>query len=101
MDEFLLMQDNLPFLNNETIANIMSPSLHQDFQWQDEAVRFIQNFDNKVTLVLNMGTTGSGKTRMNVKALGALNSTNLRIISVFNLKSLTLQTGDAYKNQLK
>ena len=101
LDEFLLMQENLPVLNTETITNIMSTSLHQDFQWQDEAVRFIQNLDNKVTLVLNMGTTGSGKTRMNVKALGALNSTNLRITSVFNLKSLTLQTGDAYKNQLK
>lgn len=101
LEELSIMMNSLPYLSKETIKNIMSPSNKEDFKWQDKAVEFIKGENNQTTLILNMGTTGSGKTRMNVKALGALNEEKLRFTSVFNLKSLTLQTGDAYNNQLK
>lgn len=100
LNEFSLFNENLPSLSDESIESIMKASLNKDFEWQDKAVDFIKDSNNSPTLILNMGTTGSGKTRMNVKALGALNKTKLRITSVFNLKSLTLQTGEAYRNQL-
>jgi CRISPR-associated helicase Cas3 subtype I-F len=101
LDSLVNIQQNLPVLSKNTIDEIMKKSSHQDFDWQDKAVEFIHSHKNgEPVLILNMGTTGSGKTRMNVKALGALNNSELRITSVFNLKSLTLQTGHAYRKQL-
>lgn len=101
LDSFINIQENLPVLPPDTMKTIMTPSSHSDFSWQDTAVDFIKkNKKTEPVLILNMGTTGSGKTRMNVKALGALNDNSLRITSVFNLKSLTLQTGNAYRKQL-
>lgn len=102
LEELSHIEKNLPHLSADTISKIMQETSREDFKWQDQAVKFIQeNKKDQPTLILNMGTTGSGKTRMNVKALGALNKERLRFTSVFNLKSLTLQTGNAYKNQLK
>lgn len=103
LDDLLKMEENLPSLSHSTVQNIIKKTNHKDFQWQDKAGDFIHNYSQtqEPTLILNMGTTGSGKTRMNVKALGALRNNKLRFTSVFNLKSLTLQTGEAYINQLK
>lgn len=102
INELNNFKEKLPYLSKKTIDEILLKSNNVNFIWQDKATDFLRNNSSKYdsNLILNLGTTGSGKTRMNVKALAAIND-KLRITSVFNLKSLTLQTGEAYKKQLK
>jgi CRISPR-associated endonuclease/helicase Cas3 len=50
---------------------------------------------------MNIASTGAGKTRMNARAAAVLSGdTPLRFTTVLNLRSLTLQTGDAYKKNV-
>jgi CRISPR-associated endonuclease/helicase Cas3 len=59
------------------------------------------------TLVINIAGTGCGKTRMNVRAIASLRPVTVdgvqepvRIAAAMNLRTLTLQTRDAYAEQL-
>jgi len=75
------------------------------FEWQDRAVDSIHRAGTSVaapTLVLNVAATGSGKTRANVRLLSALRKdADLRIATALNLRSLTLQVADSYRNELR
>ncbi|EFI34389.1 CRISPR-associated helicase Cas3 family [Desulfonatronospira thiodismutans ASO3-1] len=94
--------NGLPALEYYSYENLLLPGdTNSRFAWQDKAVDFLKEYKNTQTLVLNVASTGAGKTFMNVRALMALREGEpVRISSVLNLRSLTLQTHSAYKKDL-
>lgn len=92
-------------LDERSVSAIEERSDHPDYQWQDQAYDKIRQFSRlheTPSLIFNLASTGSGKTKMNAKAIVAASVTGVvRFSAAFNLKSLTLQTSDAYKHQLK
>jgi len=82
----------------ETLINIKQRSAGR-FEWQNAAADALT--PGRPTLVLNIAATGSGKTRMNTRAAAVLAGDQpLRLSVALNLRSLTLQTGDAYRDEL-
>ena len=75
------------------------------FEWQNRAVDAVHRAGTAVgapTLVLNVAATGSGKTRANVRLLSALRKdADLRIATALNLRSLTLQVAESYREELR
>ena len=81
----------------------------QGFEWQDQAVKGIQQFIQKNEIaadqgwfIVNMASTGKGKTIANAKIMQALSkdAQSLRYILALGLRTLTLQTGDSYQNDI-
>jgi CRISPR-associated endonuclease/helicase Cas3 len=77
------------------------------FAWQDRASEFIRqtrlaHAGASAFLIFNVASTGAGKTRANVRVLEACRTPDdpLRVTAGFNLKTLTLQTASAYRNEL-
>lgn len=78
------------------------------FKWQDKAVTKITEWktqqDKKVTgfFAVNMASTGCGKTFANAKVMRALSADgkSLRYILALGLRTLTLQTGDEYRDRI-
>ena len=80
------------------------------FQWQDRAADKFKNACGAedalpsippAGFIVNMASTGKGKTIANAKIMRALSKDqSLRFSVLFNLKSLTLQTGDVYCKDL-
>lgn len=92
-----------PTLSRDTVERICAPSSGR-YGWQEQASRALSaSFEAQPVphLVLNMAGTGAGKTRMNVRAICCLNNaTEVRLATALNLRTLALQTGDAYADQL-
>lgn len=92
-----------PALSIDTIERICAPSTGI-YVWQEQASRALVTSIEQGRmphLVLNMAGTGAGKTRMNVRAICSLNEgTEVRLATALNLRTLALQTGDAYAEQL-
>jgi CRISPR-associated endonuclease/helicase Cas3 len=94
---------DLPMVSAETRAKIEAPVAKDadKYGWQDEGFNFLRERVSKdPSLIFNVAGTGAGKTLGNVKILAALNPDGLRITAGFNLRTLTLQTRDAYKQQI-
>ena len=105
----------LPYFESEPIkatklsALSAKPNTPKKFQWQDKAVTKIKQWractEDKSNgyFVVNMASTGCGKTIANAKIMQALseNQQSLRFILALGLRTLTLQTGDEYKERLK
>jgi CRISPR-associated endonuclease/helicase Cas3 len=79
----------------------------QEFRWQDKAVDKIKLWRNdnaqKVGFfAVNMASTGCGKTFANAKVMQALSAdgNSLRFILALGLRTLTLQTGDEYRERV-
>lgn len=78
------------------------------FRWQDKAVDVIAKWKKKENqqlqgvFAVNMASTGSGKTFANAKVMRALShdSDSLRYILALGLRTLTLQTGDEYRERI-
>lgn len=78
------------------------------FQWQDKAVTKITEWkkqqDKKAVgfFAVNMASTGCGKTFANAKVMRALSldGNSLRYILALGLRTLTLQTGDEYRERI-
>lgn len=79
------------------------------FEWQDQAVKGIQQFIqknesavNQGWFIVNMASTGKGKTIANAKIMQALSkdAQSLRYILALGLRTLTLQTGDSYRQDI-
>lgn len=74
------------------------------FSWQGrnaQLLRTLQSKEKIPTLVFNIAGTGCGKTRGNVILLDALrDGETLRFATGLNLRTLTLQTRDAYSHQM-
>ena len=99
-----------PGLSEGVLANLRTPTSGR-FAWQGNAaavLRAAQAQESLPTLVFNVAGTGCGKTRMNVLAAAALRESGesgeadakVRIATALNLRTLTLQTRDAYADQL-
>ncbi|MCW8930872.1 MAG: type I-F CRISPR-associated helicase Cas3f [Gammaproteobacteria bacterium] len=81
------------------------------FKWQDSAVKEIRKWKRNGNdldknhygfFAVNMASTGKGKTFANAKIMQALSSdeNSLRYILALGLRTLTLQTGDEYRNKI-
>ncbi|MBB5322747.1 type I-F CRISPR-associated helicase Cas3f [Marinobacter oulmenensis] len=85
-----------------------SPDIKKQFGWQDKAVSVIKNYrqdnDDKVSgyFIVNMASTGRGKTLANAKIMQALSEDqqSLRFVLALGLRTLTLQTGDEYRERV-
>ncbi|MDO4204174.1 MAG: type I-F CRISPR-associated helicase Cas3f [Selenomonadaceae bacterium] len=82
-----------------------------DFSWQDDAVSAIRlhRKENDLTdsnhsgwFIVNLASTGRGKTYANAKIMRAISpdGDSLRYILALGLRSLTLQTGDEYRQRI-
>lgn len=105
----------LPFFETEplkaTELSELAPKANtpKAFRWQDKAVRKINEWREHTEdksqgyFVVNMASTGCGKTIANAKIMQALSEEgeSLRFILALGLRTLTLQTGDEYKERLK
>ncbi|NWO07156.1 MAG: type I-F CRISPR-associated helicase Cas3 [Alteromonadaceae bacterium] len=95
-------------IENLKPAKVPSPEIKKQFGWQDKAVTAIKNYrqetDDKVTgyFIVNMASTGRGKTLANAKIMQALSEDqqSLRFILALGLRTLTLQTGDEYRDRI-
>jgi CRISPR-associated endonuclease/helicase Cas3 len=81
------------------------------FQWQDKAVDKIKAWQQTLNktekqkqgfFTVNMASTGCGKTFANAKVMRALSNDgeSLRFILALGLRTLTLQTGDEYRERV-
>lgn len=74
------------------------------FAWQERGAKTVRAARRAATgplLVFNMAGTGAGKTRMNLRAaIEAAGEGPCRVITALNLRTLTLQTHDAYREQV-
>ncbi|MDR9469085.1 type I-F CRISPR-associated helicase Cas3f [Marinospirillum sp.] len=85
-----------------------SREIKQKFGWQDKAVTTLKDYrketDDKVSgyFIVNMASTGRGKTLANAKIMQALSQDqqSLRFILALGLRTLTLQTGDEYRDRI-
>jgi len=97
---------SLPTLESDQVDAILSPVEDRHvryFGWQDEAVEAIRRHravSGSPLLVFNVAGTGAGKTVMNVKAACAAAAGAPRLAYALNLRTLTLQTGDALERDL-
>lgn len=90
-------------LSQVTVESILEKSRDKRFNWQDKAVEFLTKRRSTLSgpsLVFSSAGTGAGKTRGNAKTICAL-SDNPRFCVALNLRSLTLQTGDSLRKDLK
>ena len=108
----------LPMLEgiNEELERVydikpLKQSSKQGFEWQDKAVKEISQWRQQNTLLdpnqygfftVNMASTGKGKTFANAKIMRALspNGDSLRYVLALGLRTLTLQTGDEYRERI-
>ena len=96
----------LPVTENTSALKQKSPVAK--FKWQDKAERKIRAWTDKQGdqphgfFTVNMASTGCGKTFANAKVMLALTKDNdsLRYILALGLRTLTLQTGDDYRQRI-
>ncbi|WP_353661862.1 type I-F CRISPR-associated helicase Cas3f [Hydrogenimonas sp. SS33] len=98
------LQRNLP--RSTRLRKLRKPS-PSPFAWQDKAVRVLKESTRRQEqkrgfFAVNMASTGTGKTIANAKIMMALSEKpgSLRYTLVLGLRTLTLQTGDEYRNRL-
>lgn len=81
-------------------------SKNADFRWQDRAFDVAEGMQarsaNQGFFGVNMASTGCGKTLANGRIMYALSDPNLgsRFVIALGLRTLTMQTGDAYRERL-
>lgn len=102
-------EEELPFAQD---IKLLKKKSKAPFQWQDKAVDKIKKWKQSLSekyndkpfgfFVVNMASTGCGKTFANAKVMRILSkdSESLRFILALGLRSLTLQTGDEYRNRI-
>lgn len=90
-------------LATESVENILSPAEDRSpFAWQNTAVAAVAGLRERVEgglLIFNIAGTGAGKTIANAK-LACSVSRRPRFAVALNLRTLTLQTGDAMGESL-
>ena len=95
---------NLSGLSEQTVEYICQPAKHTRFNWQNKVANALQKQISKhpdiPSLLFNIAGTGSGKTRMNLRAACTLRPNDPRIAIALNLRSLTMQTGEALKSSM-
>ncbi|MDF1484524.1 type I-F CRISPR-associated helicase Cas3f [Ramlibacter sp. H39-3-26] len=95
---------SLPALQNHKALKKRSRDAR--FQWQDKAADLAasvrQHAGSQGTFIVNMASTGCGKTLGNARVMNALAdpATGLRCAFAVGLRTLTLQMGRVYQNEL-
>lgn len=93
----------LPGLATESVEHILLPADDRSrFAWQNRAVATVAGLRERVEgglLIFNIAGTGAGKTIANAK-LACSVSRRPRFAVALNLRTLTLQTGDAMADSL-
>ncbi|EKT62228.1 type I-F CRISPR-associated helicase Cas3f [Providencia burhodogranariea] len=106
--------ETLPFFESEPPTASDIPDLTHDknsqgkFSWQEDAVNTLYKYREehedgvKGYFIVNMASTGCGKTLANAKIMQALSEDkqSLRYILALGLRTLTLQTGDEYRDRI-
>lgn len=107
---FIQNEDELPFAHD--IKILKKRTQISKFKWQDKAQLSVKKWriENESNIepthfpffVVNMASTGTGKTFANAKIMHALSPDlkSLRFNLALGLRTLTLQTGDEYKDRL-
>ncbi len=108
----------LPMLegNNDELERVrdvkpLKQNSRQGFEWQDKAVKEISQWRQQNPqldpnqygfFAVNMASTGKGKTFANAKIMRALSpdADSLRYVLALGLRTLTLQTGDEYRERI-
>lgn len=95
----------------EDLRQLRKKSSDLRFRWQDKAVEKISAWRNLTKMdsdhfgffAVNMASTGTGKTFANAKIMRALSpdGNSLRYILALGLRTLTLQTGQEYRERIK
>lgn len=92
-----------PSLSRDAVERICRRATGR-YAWQERAARALSASADEHAyphLVFNMASTGSGKTRMNIRAVCEMSHDRpVRVATALNLRTLTLQTGDAYMEQI-
>lgn len=90
----------------EDIRTLRQPS-PKKFAWQDKAAAKLRDFpstsgEKPHWFIVNMASTGCGKTMANAKLMQAVSEdgNSLRYNLALGLRTLTLQTGDEYRNRI-
>ncbi len=99
------LEQDLPDTTNTAALKKKSPAA---YAWQDKAVTKIRQWrcqqkqQKQGFFAVNMASTGCGKTYANAKVMMALSENNdsLRYILALGLRTLTLQTGDEYRQRI-
>jgi CRISPR-associated endonuclease/helicase Cas3 len=94
-----------PKANDINSLKKLSP---KNFRWQDKAVEKIKQWRDETKqdkygfFAVNMASTGCGKTFANAKVMRALSEDfdSLRFTLALGLRTLTLQTGDEYRDRI-
>jgi CRISPR-associated endonuclease/helicase Cas3 len=101
-------QEELPRVYDVKVLKHKSPA---KFRWQDKAVSKVTAWRSEQDkldgthfgfFAVNMASTGQGKTFANAKIMRALSQDkeSLRFILALGLRTLTLQTGDEYRDRI-
>jgi CRISPR-associated endonuclease/helicase Cas3 len=100
------LETRLPSLYPEDRQEIMKPApVKNGYGWQNTAVTAARQLaksekaSGSGTFIVMCASTGSGKTRAGVKIMSALSGERMRLTTLLGLRSLTLQTGDAYASE--
>lgn len=101
-----LLNSEMPGVSDQVRQGLLvSDETVASFRWQAECTQKLKEKSATApgpTMVFNLASTGAGKTRMNAKAVASLTPSDrpVRFAACFNLKTLTLQTRDAYSKEL-
>ena len=100
-----MFEHESPFVQNNKILKKASPKV---FAWQDKAVTKIrevmqEEYKKRGFFTVNMASTGCGKTFANAKVMQAISKDgdSLRYVLALGLRTLTLQTGDEYRERIE
>ena len=95
------METEVPMVPH--VRKLLTPSA-KPFDWQDKAVKAIrkEHPGRSGFFAVNLASTGSGKTLANAKVMQALSQDqkSLRYTLALGLRTLTLQTGDEYRDKI-
>ncbi|MCK9189003.1 type I-F CRISPR-associated helicase Cas3f [Acidithiobacillus sp.] len=103
-DRMFHLEDALEGLSPDSLSGIDVPATGR-FQWQELAAQSVTKIRSahpgKPMLLAVISGTGSGKTRACARlAIRAVLNNKARFTALFNLRTLTLQTGSAYRHQM-
>lgn len=98
---------HLRHLNHPTLRKRSGNKAGGRFQWQDQAADAAQNLRQQAAthgaFIINMASTGCGKTLANARIMHALArdpAQGMRCTFALGLRTLTLQTGRSYRQDL-
>ena len=95
------LQEKMPKVSN--VRSLLKPS-PKPFDWQDKALKKIKEHYKRDYgfFAVNLASTGKGKTLANAKVMQALShdQRSLRYTLALGLRTLTLQTGDEYRQKI-